>query len=184
MDETSNGQNEELVPLQIAEPMTNAELLKATDVDWDKVGLGTMSDRAIAHLLGDIKLKDVVRRQRMKRKIPAFDPRAQQVREVLAARPPKKKEEKPPAVSRKVAKPKQAAKATAAPSEGPGLNDKEQKVLELLQSHAKMTIREIARLAFKGITIAKADSWVRNSLRRLRATKLIKKVGRGTYAVV
>lgn len=63
------------------------------------------------------------------------------------------------------------------------LNWKEQRVVEALQQKQdKLTIRELARACFPGVRpVEKADSQVRNALRKPRKLKLVRKVGEGTY---
>lgn len=65
------------------------------------------------------------------------------------------------------------------------LTDREKKVLGTLVAAGgnKLTIAEIAEVAFPSKSKEKGNSWTRNQLRRLRdRLKLVKKVGRGTYA--
>lgn len=63
------------------------------------------------------------------------------------------------------------------------LNKKQEKVNDALQAaFAELTIRELARKCFPGVRpVEKADSWVRNALRKLVAIRAAKKVNRGTY---
>lgn len=63
------------------------------------------------------------------------------------------------------------------------LNWKQDRVwLFLLERGAPMTIRQLARRCFPGVRpVAKADSQVRNSLRRLVRERLVRKVADGTY---
>jgi hypothetical protein len=64
---------------------------------------------------------------------------------------------------------------------GPALY--ESKVLKALSGGATKSIRQLARACFPGVRpITKADSRVRNALRRPRATGVVKQVGPGTYA--
>jgi hypothetical protein len=79
-------------------------------------------------------------------------------------------------------------KAPASGQSGPSLNlkdkplnPKEEKVLGALSNGAgQLTLTELGAL-FKGKKKSQANSWARNSLRRLVRGGLVKKVGRGTY---
>jgi hypothetical protein len=64
------------------------------------------------------------------------------------------------------------------------MTERESRILSALKRARKpLTIREMAREAFPGIRpVERADTTVRNSLRRHRDDKTIKQTGRGTYA--
>lgn len=81
-----------------------------------------------------------------------------------------------------VAKRQQAKRALAVSD----LNANETKVLMALGTFdGAATIAELAEAAFKNRpTKAKANSWVRNSLRRLLRENMIEHAGKGTYAIV
>lgn len=66
------------------------------------------------------------------------------------------------------------------------LNWKEERIVELLLSCGEpLTLKQLRRKAFPGVRpITKADSQVRNSLRKPRKLRLIKRVEAGKYAVV
>jgi hypothetical protein len=60
----------------------------------------------------------------------------------------------------------------------------ERKVLAALavRMNEDVTIRELARACFQSIRpIVRADSWVKNALRRLVVGSYVRKVARGTY---
>lgn len=96
--------------------------------------------------------------------------------------------------TKKVAKKKVAAKAAPAPSDaasgqsGPKVkitkvNAKEAKVIAQLNHDSDpQKITDIAK-CFKGKVKSQANSWVRNSLRRLVRGGLVKQVSRGTYTL-
>lgn len=65
-----------------------------------------------------------------------------------------------------------------------GLNVKEQQVFAYITISPKpVTLTEIAATVFPELSPVKANSWVRNNIRRLRdVLGLIRKVDRGTYA--
>jgi hypothetical protein len=95
---------------------------------------------------------------------------------------------------KKTATKKKVAKKAATPAEvasgqsGPKVkitkvNAKEAKVLSQLNHGSDpLKISDIAK-CFKGKTKAQANSWVRNSLRRLVRGGLVKQVSRGTYTL-
>jgi len=104
------------------------------------------------------------------------------------------KKSKKKVAKKKVAK-KAAANGNGAPKKAPAsgqsgpsldlkakpLNLKEEKVLGALANGAgQLTLTELSAL-FKGKKKSQANSWARNSLRRLVRGGLVKKVGRGTY---
>jgi hypothetical protein len=98
---------------------------------------------------------------------------------------PKKAAAKKAAV--KVAKKKHAAPTTGQ-SGSPldlvkaKLNDKETKVIEVLDGDANpVALTVLAAAAFSGLPTVQANSWTRNSLRRLVRGKWVQKVGKGTY---
>jgi hypothetical protein len=62
------------------------------------------------------------------------------------------------------------------------LNDKESAVLRALSVDDPQGLSNLARLAFP--SEARGNSWVRNSLRKLRETGLARRVGAGTYVAV
>lgn len=87
----------------------------------------------------------------------------------------------------KVAKKKQATPTTGQ-SGSPidlvkaKLNDKETKVVSILDGDANpVALNVLAAAAFAGQATAQANSWTRNSLRRLVRGKWVQKVGKGTY---
>jgi len=100
------------------------------------------------------------------------------------------KSKKTKKATKKVAK-KTATKSVDATSgqSGPSVkieavNTKEGKVLGALNhGSGQQKISEIAKGAFKGKVKSQANSWVRNSLRRLVRGGLVKQVSRGTYAL-
>lgn len=100
------------------------------------------------------------------------------------------KSKKTKKATKKVAK-KTATKSAEAASgqSGPSVkieavNAKEGKVLSALNhGSGQQKISEIAKGAFKGKVKSQANSWVRNSLRRLVRGGLVKQVSRGTYAL-
>jgi hypothetical protein len=111
-----------------------------------------------------------------------------------------KKTSKKSPVSKKPAAKKAAAKAAKAskarvsvpPTSGQsgpplkltkeGLNDKELRVLTVLTADLNpLAINALATTSFPEQTTAKANSWVRNSLRRLVRGSWVEKVGKGTY---
>jgi hypothetical protein len=105
----------------------------------------------------------------------------------------KKKKTYKKVAKKKVAKKKVAVKAadaveTSSGQAGPPLqitkvNLKESKVIEQLNHGSEpQKISEIAK-CFKGKSKAQANSWVRNSLRRLVRGGLVKQVQRGTYTL-
>jgi hypothetical protein len=62
------------------------------------------------------------------------------------------------------------------------LNDKEEKVVSVLQADANpMPINALATNCFSNQSAKTANSWVRNSLRRLVRGKWVEKIGKGTY---
>jgi predicted transcriptional regulator len=62
------------------------------------------------------------------------------------------------------------------------LNPHEEKVLKVIKSQGVATIREIATKEFPGVRpIQKADSRVRNALRKLVKAQLVMKTDRGAY---
>ena len=62
------------------------------------------------------------------------------------------------------------------------LNPHEEKVLKVIKSRGVATIREIASKQFPGVRpITKADSRVRNALRKLVKAQLVMKTDRGAY---
>lgn len=71
--------------------------------------------------------------------------------------------------------------------DGGGLNPHEAKLLLALQSapaDCPLSIAELARLVFPGVRPAsRANSWVRNALRRLRGLGVAIKVASGCYQV-
>jgi hypothetical protein len=62
------------------------------------------------------------------------------------------------------------------------LNDKEEKVVTVLLADVNpVPINALATNCFSDQTSSTANSWVRNSLRRLVRAKWVEKVGKGTY---
>ena len=67
------------------------------------------------------------------------------------------------------------------------LNAKEEKVLSVFLRRGRPTPKTISEMAKecwgrgRGMTFARATSWVRNSIRRLVALALLEQVDRGTY---
>ena len=62
------------------------------------------------------------------------------------------------------------------------LTERQQKVLAAIKKTKKSTIEVITKTAFPGVRpVTRANSWVRNQLRGLRAAHLIKRVAAGTY---
>lgn len=62
------------------------------------------------------------------------------------------------------------------------LNDKETKVVAVLQDDANpVAINALATTCFSEKSAKVANSWVRNSLRRLVRGKWVEKIGKGTY---
>lgn len=104
---------------------------------------------------------------------------------------------KKPAVKKAVAKAVKSAKAAkkraaASPTSGQsgpplkltkeGLNEKEFRVLTVLAADLNpLPINALATTSFPEQTTIKANSWVRNSLRRLVRGSWVEKVGKGTY---
>ncbi len=125
----------------------------------------------------------------------------------MAAKKKKAAKKAPAKREKKAAKPKKAARQAAtktpkaprkkrsgAPTSGQSgpsldlakdkLNDKEQKIVATLLGDANpMPINALATTCFSDQTQSKANSWVRNSLRRLVRGKWVEKVGKGTYRV-
>jgi len=109
-----------------------------------------------------------------------------------------KKEKKATAKPRKAAAKRAAApkapkkKRAASPTSGQSgpsldltkdkLNDKEQRVVKVLFEDANpVAINALATNCFSSQPAKTANSWVRNSLRRLARGKWTEKVGKGTY---
>lgn len=65
------------------------------------------------------------------------------------------------------------------------LNTKEKKVLKALVIKDKTHLSVLATEAFNSgqASKTKGNSWARNSLRRLMAHELVKRVGEGTYEI-
>jgi hypothetical protein len=62
------------------------------------------------------------------------------------------------------------------------MNEKEKKILSILASDLNpMPINALATTCFPDAPASKANSWVRNSLRRTARAKWVEKVGKGTY---
>lgn len=117
----------------------------------------------------------------------------------MAAKKTAKKTAKKAAAKKTASVPKTAKKAAKAPkkrSEVPTsgqsgkpidlgrdkLNGKELSVVSVLASDANaIPINALAASCFPQETASKANSWVRNSLRRLVRGKWVEKVSRGTY---
>jgi hypothetical protein len=105
-----------------------------------------------------------------------------------------KKAPKAKAKAPKAPKPSQAEKVSSGQA-GPALDlgveqfsDKERKVLDVLNgsgsgSREIFTIEQLAAECWKSKTKKQANSWVRNSLRRLVRAGAIEKVERGQYRV-
>lgn len=104
----------------------------------------------------------------------------------------KKKSKKSKAVKGKNAK-KATKKKNAKPISGQSgpkiqllplekMNDKERAVYQAVARNKKISLEDIAAKCFanKG---KKSNSWARNSLRRLVRAGLVKKIGRGEYAI-
>jgi len=94
-----------------------------------------------------------------------------------------KKALKKPLKLKKAAKPEKPTSGQSGPKLDlvrDDLNPKETAVLTLLRRKGEASIADLMK-AFPNKPKAKANSWVRNSLRRLVCARLAKKVGRGTY---
>jgi predicted transcriptional regulator len=66
-----------------------------------------------------------------------------------------------------------------------GLNAKERAVLALLRRrHTQMHLEEIGATCFRDQPPEKANSWARNSLRKLVANNLVRRTGAGIYAAI
>ena len=69
------------------------------------------------------------------------------------------------------------------------LNAKEQRVLSVFLRRGRPTPKTISELASecwgrgRGMTTARANSWVRNNLRRLVNSSLLERCEAGTYAI-
>jgi outer membrane biosynthesis protein TonB len=94
--------------------------------------------------------------------------------------------------AKKVAQAKPARKKAAQPTSGQSgppvdlakdkLNSKESRVVAVLAGDANpVPINALATNCFADQASSKANSWVRNSLRRLVRGKWVDKVGKGTY---
>lgn len=117
-------------------------------------------------------------------------PKAKAAKAKTSKAPKAKKAAKPKAVAKKA--PKAAKPKTDVPHSGQSgpviedlpfekLNDKEKKVMDVLSEATTMSIADIAGAAFKSKPKAQANSWVRNSLRRLVRGSFVEKTDRGEY---
>lgn len=67
---------------------------------------------------------------------------------------------------------------------GVRLNSKEEAVLKALREDlSPLSLLALAMIAFPGEDIKVANSWVRNSLRRLVRGRWVARIGEGTYTV-
>jgi len=101
---------------------------------------------------------------------------------------PKKAAAKKAVAAPKAAKKKRAEQPTSGQSGPPlelirdKLNEKESRVVSVLAGDANpVPINALATNCFADQPASKANSWVRNSLRRLARAKWVEKVGKGTY---
>ncbi len=127
-------------------------------------------------------------------KAPAAKPKAKKPAKPKAEKP--KAEKKPKAAAKaKPKKPKKPAKEeepkTSYGQSGPklelakdDLNEKESAVLTTIRrAKGEISLAEVVeRVGFK--PAKKANSWTRNSLRRLVRARLVKKAGRGLYKAI
>jgi hypothetical protein len=94
----------------------------------------------------------------------------------------KKKIVKKKVVAKKKISKKPALALAKKPAKKIELTARQQKVLAAIKKTKKSTIEVITKTAFPGVRpITRANSWVRNQLRGLRAAHLIKRVASGTY---
>lgn len=109
-----------------------------------------------------------------------------------AAKKTAKKTATPKSPGKKMPEPKVAKKRSTQPTSGQSgppleltkerLNSKEEKIVTYLSGEANpVTIIALASICFGDQLTSKANSWVRNSLRRLVRAKWVEKVGQGTY---
>lgn len=127
-----------------------------------------------------------VKKEKVKKEPKAPKPKA-------AKAPKAKKEPKAPKAKKEPKEPKAAKKPPTSGQSGPPmelpaekLNDKERKVLDcfpLKGDRRTMTIVEMAKEAFPSKKAAQANSWTRNSLRRLTRGGWLDKLERGQYRI-
>jgi hypothetical protein len=123
---------------------------------------------------------------------PAADDSVVRAPEEARKRAPKKGKRVASAMPRKPTS-KSVAKASSSTRRGnvrtnardSQLNEKEQKVLALLRKRrVELPIAEIGAACFRDQEAPRANSWTRNSLRKLVAERLVRQTGRGLYSSV
>jgi hypothetical protein len=147
----------------------------AKDVPQDLCGLGRIEYGSLSEL--SEKLETLLKQRYPRRTAGTIDANAGD-RRVHA-----------PANGRRARAPRMKVKQQSGEDSAPtavvdesALNAKEKVVLDLLRRRrAGVHLEEIGTTCFGDQGAAKANSWARNSLRRLVASELVRQIGRGTY---